>query len=389
MTDAEQRTSPLTIALCGDVMTGRGVDQILPYPSSPRLFESHMTSAVDYVRLAERASGAIPRKVQWHYIWGVALETLHDARPDAFVINLETTITSSETFDPKGINYRMHPDNAPCLAAAGVDCCVLANNHILDWGPSGLKDTLGALSRIAIRAAGAGMTDADARSPAIIDLGTRGRILVYAFASRASGAPSSWAAQPDRPGVNFLADLSDAGVASIAETIRRTKRTGDIAIVSAHWGPNWGYAIADDQRRFAYALIDEADVDIVHGHSSHHPKAVEIYKGRPILYGCGDFLNDYEGISGYEEYRSDLALLYILQLDSRSGRLLTFELIPFQIRKFRLERPSVEDFGWMFARLLREYRRFNLEIDRKDASRFSLRWPCEKTPTRQDQRADL
>ena len=74
-------------------------------------------------------------------------------------------------------------------------------------------------------------------------------------------------------------------------------------VASVHWGSNWGYDIPREQTVFAHRLIDEAGVDIIHGHSSHHVRAIEVYKDRLILYGCGDFLNDYEGISGYEEFR--------------------------------------------------------------------------------------
>jgi poly-gamma-glutamate capsule biosynthesis protein CapA/YwtB (metallophosphatase superfamily) len=82
-------------------------------------------------------------------------------------------------------------------------------------------------------------------------------------------------------------------------------KPGDLIVVSVHWGPNWGYDIPHQQRRFAHALIDKANVSIIHG--QHHLKAIEVYRDRLILYGCGDFLNDYEGIKGYEEFRDDLA----------------------------------------------------------------------------------
>ena len=79
-------------------------------------------------------------------------------------------------------------------------------------------------------------------------------------------------------------------------------------IFSVHWGSNWGYDVPEEQIDFARALIDSGAVDIVHGHSSHHVRPLEIYKGKLIVYGAGDFLNDYEGIEGNESYRDDLAL---------------------------------------------------------------------------------
>ena len=100
--------------------------------------------------------------------------------------------------------------------------------------------------------------------------------------------------------------------------MRHYQQPGDLLVASIHWGSNWGYDIPPKQIAFAYRLIEEG-VTIVHGHSSHHVKAIEVFKGCLILYGCGDFLTDYEGIGGYEEFRSDLALMYIIELDSSRG----------------------------------------------------------------------
>src|SRR5258708_8209074 len=116
--------------------------------------------------------------------------------------------------------------------------------------------------------------------------------------------------------------------------------------VSIHWGSNWGYHIPDEQKILARALIDKAGVSIVHGHSSHHPRAIEIYRDRLILYGCGDFLNDYEGIRGDERYRDDLALMYFADLDPASGSLHALRLVPLQIKNFRLSNPSWRDIEW-------------------------------------------
>ena len=129
----------VTLFLCGDVMTGRGVDQILPHPSSPEIFEAHARSALDYVGLAERAAGPIARPVDYAYVWGDALAEFERVRPDVRIVNLETAVTASqEPWAGKGIHYRMHPANVPCLTAAELDCCVVANNHVMDWSRAGL-----------------------------------------------------------------------------------------------------------------------------------------------------------------------------------------------------------------------------------------------------------
>lgn len=106
--------SALTVFLCGDVMTGRGIDQILPHPVDPHLHEGYLGSALDYVTLAERAHGPIPRPVDFAYIWGDSLGELNELAPAARIINLETSVTTSEEYQAKGINYRV---NYPGLKA--------------------------------------------------------------------------------------------------------------------------------------------------------------------------------------------------------------------------------------------------------------------------------
>ena len=160
----------IRLFLCGDVMTGRGIDQVLPHPCEPMLHEDYVQSATDYVHLAEAANGPIPRGVGPAYVWGAALDELNRMRPDARIINLETSITRSEDYARKGINYRMSPENVDCLKAAAIDCCVLGNNHILDWGQRGLLDTLATLEHLHIKTAGAGRNLGQASAPAVLDI---------------------------------------------------------------------------------------------------------------------------------------------------------------------------------------------------------------------------
>lgn len=352
----------VTLFLAGDVMLGRGIDQVLPHPGDPRLYEPEARSALRYVELAEQANGPIPRPVDFAYVWGDALAVLRDARPAARLVNLETSITRSLRPEPKGINYKMSPDNVGCLAAAGIDCCVLANNHVLDWGEAGLIETLTSLDRAGIRHAGAGRDADEAAAPAALDLGGGRRLLVFAFGSDSSGVPRGWAAGPARPGVNFLDDLSPASLARVARRAASARQPGDLLVASLHWGPNWGYRIPEEFRRFAHGLIDEAGVDLVHGHSSHHPQGIELYRGKLILYGCGDFLNDYEGISGYEEFRSDLVLMYLPTLAAGDGALRALRLVPFRIARFRLNRATAEEARWLQRRLDRESARLGARV---------------------------
>jgi len=119
-----------------------------------------------------------------------------------------------------------------------------------------------------------------------------------------------------------------------------------------HWGDNWGYDVPRRHIEFAHRLVDSG-LDIVFGHSSHHVRPIEVYREKLILYGCGDFIDDYEGISGYEHYRDDLVLMFFPSVDPATGRLLSLRMTPLQIRKLRLNRASTADSHWLCTTLNR------------------------------------
>ena len=359
-------------------MCGRGIDQVLAHPCSPEIHEQSMRSAEGYVLIAEQANGPIPRGNGPSYVWGVALDQLARMRPDARIVNLETAVTRSKDRAHKGINYRMSPENADCLVAANIDCCALANNHVLDWGRSGLEETLATLQKLNIKATGAGRNDREASAPAVLNMADA-RLLIFSFGSTSSGAPLEWAATERAPGVNLLPDLSEASASKVADQVMALKRPGDLIVVSIHWGSNWGYHIPDEQVAFARTLIDQANVSVVHGHSSHHPRAIEIYRDRLILYGCGDFLNDYEGIRGYEPYRDDLALMYFADLDPASGSLQALRLAPLQIKNFRLSNPSRRDLEWIQQTLDRECQQFGTRVILDSERQLVVIGPRERT----------
>lgn len=354
-------------------MTGRGVDQILPYPGDPRLWEPHTSDARSYVSLAEAKSGPIPRPVPFAWPWGEAIQVVDEIAPAARIINLETSITTADEPDPeKGIHYRMNPANLGCLTSFKPDGCVLANNHVLDFGQEGLRDTLGALRSVGLRASGAGTNRGEAYQPVVIPTSGGGRIVLMALGAASSGIPVSWAATADTPGVAFLPDLSDATADQISDQAFPARLPGDAAVVSLHWGPNWGYDVSGAQVRFAHRLID-GGVDLVYGHSSHHPRPIELYRGKLILYGCGDLIDDYEGISGYEEFRDDLRLLYFASLDPANGRLTGLTMTPMQSRRMRLEHASTDDSRWLRHVMQDMSRPFATRIDAEADGSLALR----------------
>jgi poly-gamma-glutamate capsule biosynthesis protein CapA/YwtB (metallophosphatase superfamily) len=352
------------LALAGDAMLGRGLDQILPRPGDPRLEELVVTDARRYVALAEAVNGPIPRPVRVDWPWGEALTVLDEAQPDARLINLETAVTRSDDFAPgKPVCYRLSPANVGAVVAGRPDVCVLANNHVLDFGVAGLKETVRSLAAAGLTSVGAGHDRQAAERPAEVPL-AGARLLTFACAMDCSGVPPTWAAGEGRPGVAFLRCGSRSGVGGLAERIDARRGPGDLVVVSVHWGTNWGDEVPRAHRRVAHELID-AGADVVHGHSSHHPRPIELHRERLVLYGCGDLINDYEGIPGHASYRPDLRALYLVHLQRGTGALAGIRVVPLRARRMRLEQASAADAAWLRERLDRVSRpfgaRFHLE----------------------------
>ena len=354
------------LLLTGDVMLGRGIDQILPHPSDPLLFEEYAKSAHDYVRMAQTRNGAIGQPVSFRYVWGEALDEIDRHQPDVRIINLETAATTSDAFEDKGINYRMNPANIAVLGAARIDACTLANNHVGDWGRDGLAETLATLHRAGIATAGAGLNATEAATPAILPLTPKGRVILIGLGSVTSGIPAAWRATATKPGLQLIPEDTAAAIEAVRRIVVPLKAPNDIVVASIHWGGNWGYDVPDRQREIAHGLVEQAGVDIVHGHSSHHPRPIEVHRDKLVLYGCGDFINDYEGIAGYDEYRGDLTIAYLAVVSLRNGALRWLEMLPFRIRRLRLERASRGDARWLAATLNRVSAGFGTRIELDD-----------------------
>lgn len=354
-------------------MTGRGIDQVLPHPCSPQIHEDYVKDARDYVKLAVRRHGQIPRPVDFPYLWGDALAELERLAPQARIINLETAVTAEgEPWPHKGIHYRMHPRNISCLTAAAIDCCTLANNHILDWGYEGFAETLTTLKHAGLHWTGAGCDLRQAQAPAVLPVAGK-RVLVFACGTLSSGIFPEWAAAKRRAGVHLLTDLSEETVRELTATVRAARQPGDLVVLSIHWGGNWGFDIPATHRQFAHRLIEEGAADVLHGHSSHHILSSEVYRGRLILYGCGDLITDYEGIGGYGAFRGDLGLLYFVTVDA-DGRLLRLRMSPTRLRRFRLERAAGADLGWLLKTLNREGEKFDTRAELQPDGTLELRW---------------
>lgn len=366
-------TGTVKVCLAGDVMLGRGIDQIQAHPGDPTLYEEWMRSAEGYVELAAARSGSIPIRVAPDYVWGSVRAVLHAAGPVAFIANLETAITDrGAPYPGKGIHYRMHPANLGSLTAGGLDVVSLANNHVLDWSTPGLEQTLDVLDRSPILAAGAGRTTDEAWEPVIVHCEPGRRLVVLAAGTGSAGIPREWAAGEQNPGVALLRDLSDDTVDMIAELVDSAAEPGDLVVLSVHWGGNWGYSIDEQHRRFAQLLVDHAGVHLVHGHSSHHPKGIEIHHEHLILHGCGDLITDYEGIGGHRYYRGEIGAVYLATLDASSGQICDLELAPTRMERFRLTVPARPDREWLAEVLTREGAELGTSVTPTDGPMLSV-----------------
>ena len=285
----------ITLALTGDVMLGRGVNE-----------------ALDASRPEE--------------VWGDVLPLLHAA--DLRVINLECAITghrSPWSRTPKVFHFRADPPAVEVLQAARVDACSLANNQTLDFEERGLLDTLEHLEAAGIRYAGAGRDAEEASRPALLD----GGVALVAFTDN----EPPFAAGPQRPGTNYLPVSTEPTVLRrVEEAIGSAREAGARTVIfSNHWGPNMVLRPPEVFRRFARAVVD-LGADVYYGHSAHVFQGLEIYRGKPILYDTGDFVDDY---AVDPDLRNDRSLLFRVSLEG--GNLKRLELFPVVLPYARVE----------------------------------------------------
>ena len=248
------------------------------------------------------------RRVDADYPWGDTKTQFQAA--DWRACNLECVISDrgrpwSRT--PKEFHFRSDAKNVAVLRAAGIDAVSLANNHALDFGYDAMLDMLKLLDRAGIQHAGAGTNPAEAVRPGVsVVKGTS--IGLIAFTDN----EPEWEAGPQSPGLFYLPiDVSDERAGRLFETVRETRKRNNLVVVSAHWGPNWGYEPLAAHVRFGHALI-EAGTDIVFGHSGHVFRGIELYKGCPIMYCTGNFIDDY---AVDEVDRNDESFIFMLEMD--------------------------------------------------------------------------
>jgi poly-gamma-glutamate capsule biosynthesis protein CapA/YwtB (metallophosphatase superfamily) len=281
-------------------------------------------------RLVNEALRALPPA----YPWGDTLPILRAA--DAVIANLECVLADHGVPQPEKVfTFRSDTKNVAVLNAARVAAVSLANNHSLDYGCEALVECLSVLHGCGIAVAGAGRSLDEAAAPVLVSL--RGRaspvadVPALALVGWTDNEPA-WEAGPHTPGVFYVSltpDGDDPREEALLSVVAAAANAGQCVIVSAHWGPNWGVEPLADHVRVARRLID-AGADVIFGHSPHVFRGVELYRGKPIFYGCGDFIDDYY-VDAVE--RNDLSCVSVL--DYEEGRLRRLLLYPTVIRRFQ------------------------------------------------------
>jgi poly-gamma-glutamate capsule biosynthesis protein CapA/YwtB (metallophosphatase superfamily) len=365
----------------GDNMLGRAVQLSFPVQAPG---EEHITDSCPgyhYLHMCLHPSGhpdgdlslaeIREQNKQGNYLWKDYRKLRIDPPPDVRLLNVESHITRSIDKPDlplwKGIRYHTHVDNLDTMIrpyaetthggeSASPVVLSLANNHVIDYGRTALDtETLPAIKKLQadmanVSTVGIGGSWLDASKPAEFKCSNT-NVQVFAVSSGCSGTPTSWWANDEGKSglVGIPALVSKEAITDAVEIVKRAIEShpcpeDKLRILSVHMGPNWALKGEDEKdiacrRDFAHKVIDDCDVDIVYGHSSHHMRGMEVYKGKLILYGTGDIINDYEGFEnrGEDKYNR-LGGIFIADIDAGSGNLRQLQIVPMFMNRLRLER---------------------------------------------------
>jgi poly-gamma-glutamate synthesis protein (capsule biosynthesis protein) len=240
---------------------------------------------------------------------------------DVAMVNLECPVTTRGTRVEKPFNFRMHPRFLTALTSAGIDIVNVANNHIYDFGPVGLFDTISYLDSVGIGHVGAGKDVAVARAPLILEVrNTRIAFLGYYGGREAPKATRT------RPGV---ADRRVDVIRHDLEALRKSDSV-DYVVVNLHWGTEKADRPDKGQVYFAHRVI-EAGADLIIGHHPHVLQGVEKYKGGVVVYSLGNLVFGGNSRSTYDTAVFEVTL-------TREGA--NYRVIPVRLDQWRLRELS-------------------------------------------------
>lgn len=250
------------------------------------IFQIPQSFAFDLVAVGDVMLDQLTRERRRDYDVNYPLSQIKDitSSGDLNFANLECPITQGGEPADKKYVFRAPPYTAEVLRLGGFNLVSLANNHVLDYGPEGLVDTISTLEEMGIAHAGAGPNEGEARQGTMLEVNG----LAVGFLAYTLPAPywqyAAWAASTGQPGTVFYRD-QEAMLADVA----RIREQADIVIVSMHWGNEYTHGVTAEQREVGRLLVDNG-ADLVLGHHPHAPQGIELYRDKPIVYSLGNFL---------------------------------------------------------------------------------------------------
>lgn len=234
--------------------------------------------------------------------------------------NLEGPLTDRGTAatDKKFVFHSPPGKVSAALKHAGFNVVSLANNHMLDYGPDGLAQTISALDGAGIKHVGAGADLKHARQPAFFQVGK----WKIAFLAYSITLPEDFYATPNKAGTAF------AYVDQVSADVKAARKKADIVLVSFHWGQEGKTTLRDYQVRIGHLAIDSG-ASVVIGSHPHILQGIEHYKNGIILYSMGNFTF---GSYSPHSTRSAIAQLYF-----SNGRLREVKMIPIDVNNFEVQ----------------------------------------------------
>jgi poly-gamma-glutamate capsule biosynthesis protein CapA/YwtB (metallophosphatase superfamily) len=232
--------------------------------------------------------------------------------------NLESPVSTRGTaVENKKFTLRAAPVAVEALRAGGIRVVTLANNHILDFGPQALQDTLTLLNENGILYAGAGMDLDDSRAPALLKIGGR----TIAFLAYSLTFPLEFYASAGRPGT------APGYKEYVKKDIQTVRPHADLVVVSFHWGAELMTSAKDYQQALGRRAIDWG-ADLVLGHHPHILQELEVYRGRLIAYSLGNF------VFGSESERTNSSIILLCTFKGKS--LVRVEAVPLDVNNYRV-----------------------------------------------------
>jgi poly-gamma-glutamate synthesis protein (capsule biosynthesis protein) len=236
---------------------------------------------------------------------------------DIAVVNLETAVTTRGTPTPKAFTFRAPPKAFAALRSAGVDVASMANNHGLDYGLVGLRDSLAAARRYRFPVVGIGLDDGQAYRPFRRTVNGRRIAIIGATQVLDDELISAWTAAPGKPGL-----ASAKEVPRLVRAVRETRKTSDTVVVFLHWGVELEQCPSADQRTLAKLLV-AAGADVVVGGHAHRVQGAGRMGRALVGYGLGNFV-----WYGTSELSTQTGVL-VVTVDGR--RVLSYRWVPARI----------------------------------------------------------